>query len=59
VVLLGAAYLMKAGAGAKKGGGVAEVILRVVAVLLCALAVELVLLGLRDLGVVARAPTAH
>ena len=54
-VLIAAAYLMKAGGGEKKAGGIAEVILRVVAVMLCALAVQLMLLGLRDLGLVADA----
>lgn len=57
-VLVGSAYMMKSG-GDKKEGGIADVILRVVAVLLCALAVELVLLGLRDLGVIAKVAVAH
>jgi multiple antibiotic resistance protein len=55
VVLVAVASL-----GGKKeqgGGGVAEVILRVVAILLCALAVELVLLGLRDLGIIPKTLT--
>ena len=58
-ILIGSAYMMKSGDDGKKGGGIAEVILRVVAVLLCALAVELVLLGLRDLGVLAKVAAVH
>lgn len=51
-VLLGIASMS---AGKKEGaGGLGEVILRVVAILLCALAVELILLGLRDLGVLSK-----
>lgn len=59
VIMIGTAYMLKGDTDGKKGGGIAEVVLRVVAVLLCALAVELVLLGLRDLGVLAKAAGAH
>jgi small neutral amino acid transporter SnatA (MarC family) len=41
-----AAYLVKAD-GSKKSGGVGDVFLRVVALLLCALAAEFFILGLR------------
>jgi multiple antibiotic resistance protein len=58
-VLFGTAYIMKGGDGSKKmSGGVADVFLRVTAVLLCALAAEFVLQGLRDLGVIAK-PEGH
>lgn len=51
VAMVGTAVMMKDGDGTKKGGGVAEVLLRVVAIMLCALAVELVVEGLRGFGV--------
>jgi multiple antibiotic resistance protein len=49
-VMVGAATLMKSGDGAKKSGGAGDVLLRVVAILLAALAVELILMGLREVG---------
>jgi len=54
VVLVAVASM---GGKKEKGGGVGEVVLRVVAILLCALAVELVLLGLRDLGIIPKTLT--
>jgi len=53
LALLGAiAHLMQEGADkAKKGSGFAGVLLRIVAILLAALAVELIVLGLREYGV--------
>jgi multiple antibiotic resistance protein len=52
-LLFGIARLMKDGSAdkAKKGSGFAGVLLRIIAILLCALAVELVVLGLREYGV--------
>lgn len=60
-ILFGAAALMKPGGeGASKGGGIAGVLLRIVAIMLSALAVELIVRGLRELGVLAAAlPAAH
>lgn len=59
-VLLVVAVTMKAPKeGEVKKGGIGEVVLRVVAILLCGFAVELMLLGLRDLGIIPRTLTAH
>ncbi|MEM1131852.1 MAG: MarC family protein [Pseudomonadota bacterium] len=53
VILLFIGMAMKPGGeGQKTGGGVTEIIMRIVAILFCGFAVELVLLGLRDLGIV-------
>jgi multiple antibiotic resistance protein len=61
VSLLGMSALMKSGADeAKTGNGVAAVLLRIVAILLAALAVELIVLGLREYGIIGAAATlAH
>jgi multiple antibiotic resistance protein len=57
VILLAVAQFMgKGGSEAKSGGGGAQVLLRVVAILLCALAVELMAMGLREYGVIGPAP---
>jgi multiple antibiotic resistance protein len=52
-LLFGMSRLMGDGetALAKKGSGFAGVLLRVIAIMLCALAVELVVLGLREYGI--------
>jgi small neutral amino acid transporter SnatA (MarC family) len=52
-LLFAIARLMKDGSAdkAKKGSGFAGVLLRIIAILLAALAVELVVLGLREYGV--------
>ncbi len=55
-LLLGLAMAMKSGGdSAKKSSGVAGVLLRIVAILLSALAVELIVLGLREFGIIAAA----
>jgi multiple antibiotic resistance protein len=60
VVMYGLALLMKNGDdAAKKSSGYAGVLLRIVAILLCSLAVELIVLGLREYGVLAAAVAAH
>jgi multiple antibiotic resistance protein len=60
VVLLAIARSMRGGGDeVGKSSGASEVILRIVAILLCGLAVELVLLGLRDLGVLEAAAAGH
>jgi multiple antibiotic resistance protein len=52
VALFGLAQVMgKGGADANKGSGIAQVLLRVVAIMLSALAVELIVMGLRDYGI--------
>lgn len=58
-VLAGVAMSMKPGGDGKSGSKRSEVVLRVVAILLCAFAVELVLLGLGDLGIVERISGGH
>lgn len=59
VTMLVVAKMMGAGGEtAKKGSGVAEVLLRIIAILLAALAVELIVLGLREYGIIAAAVTA-
>ncbi|WOE75905.1 MarC family protein [Alterisphingorhabdus coralli] len=50
VVLMGMAFAMDRGGESKKNAR-SEVILRIVAIMFCGFAVELVLLGLRDLGI--------
>jgi multiple antibiotic resistance protein len=52
VIMYGLALLLKGGDDtAKKSSGYAGVLLRIVAILLCALAVELIVMGLREYGV--------
>ncbi|WOE75904.1 MarC family protein [Alterisphingorhabdus coralli] len=59
-ILMAIAMAMKPGGeGAKKSGGASEVVLRIVAILFCGFAVELVLLGLRDLGIVPQIDLPH
>ena len=56
VALFGISMMMGEGkAAAKKSSGFAGVLLRIVAILLAALAVELVILGLREYGIIAAA----
>lgn len=58
-ILFGAARLMRPGGeGASKSGGIAGVLLRIVAIMLSALAVELIVRGLRELGIIAAAVSA-
>jgi small neutral amino acid transporter SnatA (MarC family) len=59
VTMLVVAKLMGAGGdAAKKSSGVAEVLLRVIAILLAALAIELIVLGLREYGIIGAAVAA-
>ncbi|MFZ4687596.1 MAG: MarC family protein [Polymorphobacter sp.] len=59
LILLGVGKLMnRGGDSAQKSSGVAGVLLRIVAILLSALAVELIVMGLREFGVIAAAATA-
>ncbi|MFK7974802.1 MAG: MarC family protein [Halioglobus sp.] len=54
-LLVGVVFLAKPGSqGEKKTSAMSEVVLRIVALLFCAFAVELILLGLRDLEIVPR-----
>lgn len=62
LVLVGVVFLAKpGGAGEKKTSAFSEVTLRIVALLFCGFAVELVLLGLRDLEIIPQlaAAAAH
>ncbi|NQZ15072.1 MAG: NAAT family transporter [Alphaproteobacteria bacterium] len=53
LILVGVVFLGKPESDVKKkSGGSSEVVLRIVALLLCGFAVELVLLGLRDLEII-------
>jgi len=52
VAMLAIAQAMgKGGGDSKKSGGIAQVLLRVVAIMLSALAIELIVMGLRDYGI--------
>jgi multiple antibiotic resistance protein len=58
-ILLAVGKLMNRGDNsAQKSSGVAGVLLRIVAILLSALAVELMVMGLREFGIIAAAATA-
>ena len=58
-ILVGFAMLKPGSDGAQKSNAVGEVFLRIVALLFCAFAVELVLSGLRDLNIVPAIAGAH
>lgn len=57
-MLLVAKMMGSGGNAAKKSSGVAEVLLRIIAILLAALAIELIVLGLREYGIIGAAVTA-